>query len=138
MSKAYISVIAAVLFLSCGVSCVFCEETQASYTRAEESIYSYSENDIPEAFFFPKEKARWDGAKVTMREWYMLTDPQKERFISEYFAEMNKEYQGAIEMLGLDYLKALNLFSYYSNELAQSQPSTKVIDLLMEGQGVKK
>ena len=80
------------------------------------------------------EKARWDGSKVTMREWYLLTDLQKEKFISEYTAELKKQYQGAFEVLGLDYLKALNLFSYYSNEKAQSEPSTKFIDLLIEGQ----
>ena len=72
-----------------------------------------------------------------MREWYMLTDLQKEKFVSEYLGELKKQYQGAIEALGLDYMKALDLFSYYSNEKAQGQPSTKVIDLLLKGQGVK-
>ena len=42
-----------------------------------------------------------------MREWYMLTDLQKEKFVSEYLGELKKQYQGAMEALGLDYLKAL-------------------------------
>lgn len=113
-------------------------EQQAPPARTEGSIYTYSDNDIPEIFFFPKEKARWDGTKVTMREWYMLTDLQKEKFISEYIGEMKKQYQGAIDALGLDYMKALNLFSYYSNEKIQSEPSTKFIDMLLEGQGKAK
>ena len=138
MSKAYMSVMISALLLCCGLSCAFCEEPQTSHAGTEGSIYSYGDDDIPEVFFFPKEKARWDGAKVTLREWYMLTEPQKERFVSEYFAEMKKDYQGVIEVLGLDYLKALDLFSYYSNEKAQSRPSVKVIDLLIEGQGGKK
>ena len=121
------------LVFCCG-TCAFCGETGTPPAKTEGSIYSYSENDIPEVFFFPKEKARWDGTKVTMREWYMLTDLQKEKFVSEYLGEMKKQYQGAIEALGLDYLKALDLFSYYSNNKAQNEPSTKFIDLLIEGQ----
>lgn len=103
-------------------------------SKNEGSIYSYSENNIPEVFFFPKDRARWDGSKVTMREWYMLTDLQKEKFVSEYLRELNKDYQGAMETLGLDYLKALNLFSYYSNDKTLNEPSTKFIDLLIKGQ----
>ena len=121
------------LVFCCG-TCAFCDGAGTSPAKTEGSIYSYSENDIPEVFFFPKEKARWDGTKVTMCEWYMLTDLQKEKFVSEYLGEMKKQYQGAIEALGLDYLQALNLFSYYSNEKAQNEPSTKFIDLLIQGQ----
>jgi hypothetical protein len=115
------------IFLNCG-------EAQSSSGKVEGSIYSYSENDIPEVFFFPKDKARWDGAKVTMSEWYMLTDLQKEKFVSEYMEELKKQYQGTLEALGLNYLKALDLFSFYANEKVKSEPSTKVIDLLLKGQ----
>ncbi|MFA6321479.1 MAG: hypothetical protein WCY36_06465, partial [Candidatus Omnitrophota bacterium] len=117
----------------CG-SYAFCREAQSSSGKIEGSIYSYSDNDIPEVFFFPKEKARWDGNKVTMSEWYMLTDLQKEKFVSEYMGELKKQYQGTMEALGLNYLKALDLFSFYANEKAKSEPSTKVIDLLLKGQ----
>ena len=120
-------------FIFCINGSAFCGD-EAPSNNAEGSIYAYSESNIPEIFFFPKEKARWDGTKVTMREWYMLTDLQKEKFVSEYLGELKKQYQGALEALGLDYLKALDIFSYYSNEKAQGQPSTKVIDLLLEGQ----
>lgn len=118
----------------CFGSAAFCDEKEAPSANTEGSIYAYSENDIPEVFFFPKEKARWDGAKVTMREWYMLTDLQKEKFVSEYLGEMKKQYQCAMEVLGLDYLKALNIFSTYSNENAQAEPPTKIIDLIIKGQ----
>ena len=134
MKRLTLLFIIAALFYSAGYA--FCEEEQKMLPpKVEGSIYSYREDDIPEVFFFPKEKARWDGSKVTMREWYMLTDMQKEKFVSEYFWELKQQYNGAMEALGLDYLKALNLFSYYSNQKAQNQPSTKVIDMLLEGQG---
>ncbi|MFA5143165.1 MAG: hypothetical protein WC522_03195 [Candidatus Omnitrophota bacterium] len=131
MSK-ILPVFIAVSLLLCGPY-VFADTAQPS-AKMEGSIYSYSDDDIPEVFFFPKEKARWDGSKVTMSEWYMLTDLQKERFVSEYLGELKAQYKGVIEALGLDYLKALNLFSYYSNAKAQSEPSTKFIDLLLKGQ----
>ena len=134
MKQLLISIFISGLFLCCGRSAIS-YEGEVTHAKTEGSIYAYSDNDIPEVFFFPKEKARWDGTKVTMREWYMLTDLQKEKFVSEYLSELKKQYQGAVEAMGLDYLKALDLFSYYSNEKTQGQPSTKVIDLLLEGQG---
>ena len=133
MKVIYIFLIASAMILYSS-ACASSEEVKIFSAKSEGSIYSYSDSNIPEVFFFPKEKARWDGTKVTMSEWYMLTDLQKEKFVSEYLGELKKQYQGAMEALGLDYLKALDLFSYYSNEKARSQPSTKVIDLLLEGQ----
>jgi hypothetical protein len=127
-----ISAFALIFLLGCS-SCAFCEAILTA-GEAEGSLYSYSADDPPGVFFFPKEKARWDGNNITMREWYMLTDLQKEKFITEYLGEMQEECRGIMEILGLDYLKALNLFSYYANEKAQREPSTKVIDLLIEGQ----
>lgn len=100
-----------------------------------ESMYAYDEDDIPEVFFFPKEKARWDGSMVTMREWYMLTDRQKERFITEYLWQLQDEYKKYIEVMSSDYLKALNIFSYYSDDSTLREPSTKFIDILLNGQG---
>jgi hypothetical protein len=100
-----------------------------------ESIYSYNQNNAPEVFFFPKEKARWDGSRVTMREWYMLTEKQKEKFITEYLGEIRNKYNMDIDVTGTDYLKALNVFSAYSNDRILREPSTKFIDILLSGQG---
>lgn len=100
-----------------------------------ESIYSYDPDNAPEVFFFPKEKARWDGSKVTMREWYMLTERQKEKFIAEYLGDIRDKYKIGIDVTGVDYLKALNIFSSYSNDRTLREPSTKFIDILLSGQG---
>jgi hypothetical protein len=113
--------------------------TEATGERAPvesaESIYAYDEKDLPEVFFFPKEKARWDGSKVTMSEWYMLTELQKEKFIIEYFNQLQGQYNTTIDVMGTDYLKALNVFSAYSNERVMNEPSTNFIDILLSGQG---
>ena len=37
--------------------------------------------------------------------------------------------------MGMEYLKALNIFSAYSNDKALREPSTKFIDILLSGQG---
>ena len=111
------------------------EEARPLSGRTEGTLYSYGEDDTPEVFFFPKEKARWDGTKVTMREWYMLAELQKEAFVAEYLGELKKQYKTAVEVAGLDYLRALDLFSFYSNEKTLNEPSTKFIDKLLGGQG---
>lgn len=100
-----------------------------------ESIYSYDPDNAPAVFFFPKEKARWDGSQVTMSEWYMLTERQKEKFITEYLGEIQNKYNLGIDVAGVDYLKALNIFSAYSNDRTLREPSTKFIDILLSGQG---
>jgi len=106
-----------------------------SSVASENSIYSYDENNLPEVFFFPKEKARWDGTAVTMSEWYMLTELQKEKFINEYLQQLQDQYKTSIDVMGTDYLKALNVFSSYSNDRTLREPSTKFIDILLGGQG---
>jgi len=124
------------------VACVFApaawtaEKTvPAADGAAAESLYAYSDSDLPQVFFFPKETARWDGAKITLKEWYMLTDLQKQKFFSEYIGELERQYHQSIHVTGLDYLEALNVFSYYSNGTAMNEPSTKFIDRLLDGQG---
>ncbi|MDD3905120.1 MAG: hypothetical protein PHS46_01145 [Candidatus Omnitrophica bacterium] len=135
MKTLLLSFVTATLVLSGYSGYLYADTQDVPSAVVEGSIYSYREDDVPEVFFFPKERARWDGTRVTMREWYMLTDLQKERFVSEYLGELKKQYNGAMEILGLDYLNALNVFSEYANEKIQRQPSAKVIDLLLEGQG---
>ena len=128
-------VISATLIFSV-YACCWARAEDARYVRGpESSIYSYSDDDMPERFFFTKEKARWDGSKVTMKEWYTLTDLQKEKFISEYMDELKKRYGAGIEAAGLDYLKALNLFSYYGDAVKTRESSTRFIDRLLSAQG---
>lgn len=99
------------------------------------SYFTYDEDNPPAVFFFPADKARWDGSKITVREWYMLTDYQKERFINEYLGEMRKNYSSPLEVVSTDYMRALNMFSSFSNEKAAAEPTTRIIDKLLAGQG---
>ncbi|MCX5687251.1 MAG: hypothetical protein NTV71_01160, partial [Candidatus Omnitrophica bacterium] len=51
----------------------------------------------------------WDGSKITVKEWQMLTDFQKTMFISEYIQEKKyNECNAIIKDKGWDYLVILN------------------------------
>ncbi|MFH1190501.1 MAG: hypothetical protein V1682_07440 [Candidatus Omnitrophota bacterium] len=129
-------VLAAVILLSAAARAEDTEDRDAEpLVPPGGSLYAYDPDNAPGVFFFPKEKARWDGSRVTMREWYMLTDVQKAKFISEYFNELSSMYKVDTDIMGTDYLKALNIFSSYSNDRTMREPSTKFIDILLNGQG---
>lgn len=106
---------------------LWCDEGKAYFT--------YDEDNPPDVFFFPVDRAHWDGSKITVREWYMLTDYQKERFISEYLDDMRKHYNSPIDVVSMDYMRALNMFSIFSTDKAAAEPTTKIIDKLLSGQG---
>ena len=101
-----------VALLSCGLASAV-DQDYGSTVQAGDGLYTYDENNPPEVFFFPKDKAKWDGSKVTMSEWYMLTELQKEKFLSEYFQELNAKFNIDIDAIGAEYLNALNAFSAY-------------------------
>ena len=82
------------------------------YASAPENIgskYEYNNNERIDVWFFPKEKARWDGAKVSLLDWNKLTRAQKVTFIVEYIKQMNSQYKSNIVVdidkyiLGMDY-----------------------------------
>ena len=137
--KLFISILMILTVLPGVCISAFSEESEPQDLQAPvsagSSLYSYDEKDPPEIFFFPKEKARWDGSMVTMSEWYTLTELQKEKFLSEYLKQLQDQYKTSIEIMGMDYLKALNAFSSYSNDRTLREPSTKFIDILLSGQG---
>ncbi|MDD4202681.1 MAG: hypothetical protein PHQ52_04365 [Candidatus Omnitrophica bacterium] len=59
--------------------------------------YTYDTRNPPKIWFFPVKDAKWDGAKVTVKEWNVLTDEQKRKYVEEYIAM-------AIETLRDDYI----------------------------------
>lgn len=115
-------------------TCACGAETDTA-TTDKPSYFKYDESNPPAVFFFPPEKARWDGSRITIREWYMLTDYQKQKFINEYLDEMRRNYSSPIDVISMDYLRALNIFSTFSSEKASAEPTARVIDKLLAGQG---
>jgi len=99
------------------------------------SSYEYSQDNIPDVCFFPIDKARWDGSKITAKEWKMLTDFQKTMFISEYIEELEKGYKTSIDINGWDYLIALNGFADACKDECLNELMTRVIKELLIEQG---
>jgi hypothetical protein len=58
------------------------------------SIYEY--DDPPDVCFFPVDKARWGGYKVTIGDWEKLTDFQKTMFVSEAVEEIKRNEKGKV------------------------------------------
>jgi len=54
------------------------------------SKYSYEDNDLPDVWFFPKDKARWDGYKINDWNWIEFTNRQKDMFIFEGISEIEQ------------------------------------------------
>lgn len=99
------------------------------------SPYEYSDEDIPDICFFPKEEARWDGSKITAKEWKMFTDFQKVMFIGEYIEQLENESNTTIEIDGWRYLIALNGFAGACEDECLNEPMTRVIKELLVEQG---
>ncbi len=79
------------------------------FPKNQGSIYEYSDNNIPAVYFFPAEKARWDGYKVTNNNWDQLTDFQKTTFISEAAKEIERNEKVTVRLKGgRDILIAMN------------------------------
>ena len=73
------------------------------------SKYEYSGNEHIDAWFFPSDKAKWDGSKLNLLEWNNLTKSQKVMFITEYLKQFNAQYHTKITVdmdryiIGMDY-----------------------------------
>ena len=70
------------------------------FPKNKSSIYQY--DNPPEICFFPTNKAKWDGYKVTNKNWEQLTDYQKSMFISEANEEIKRNEPVIIEALDTD------------------------------------
>ena len=98
------------------------------FPKNRNSIYEYDNKNIPEICFFPVDKARWDGSKITAGEWPLLTDFQKTMFISEYMAV----YHQNIRFNGWDYLVILNSYVTQCKNDILDIPMTQVIEMILK------
>lgn len=97
------------------------------------SFYEYDEGERIDNWFFPKEKARWDGRALNMLEWHMLTNSQKTKFIVEYADLMEKEYNTDINIDIEKYVIAMNHIADTCSEQGLDIVGTNVVkDLLID------
>lgn len=65
-----------------------------SFAQSQYSLkpdFSYDKSELIEIYFFPPEKARWDGYEVLLSDWKSLDESQKDKFISEAFKEIESK-----------------------------------------------
>ena len=62
--------------------------------------YEYDNEDPLGVCFFPVEKARWDGYKITNKNWHQLTDFQKTMFLTEATEEIEKYENATVDFHG--------------------------------------
>ena len=73
------------------------------------SKYEYTNSEHIDVWFFPLDKAKWDGSKLNLLEWNLLVRAQKVMFIIEYMKQFNAQYHTNINVdidryiLGMDY-----------------------------------
>ncbi|MFC1594587.1 hypothetical protein ACFL38_04600 [Candidatus Omnitrophota bacterium] len=73
-----------------------------------QSQYAHTTDAMPSIFFFPKDKAQWDGYTVDMYAWGVLSELQKHMFVTEYVQELEKKYGTQIEITPWHYLIAID------------------------------
>jgi len=101
------------------------------------SVYEDTDEAV-EVYFFPlaEEESKWDGSKITPKEWILLTDFQKQAFLTECSVKLEKKYSTIIEMNGWDYLVALEMFVKKCNSgICADPPMCEVIEKMLIGDG---
>jgi len=87
------------------------------------NIYRYDEP--PAICFFPKEKAKWDGYKITNKDWAQLNDYLKFMFILEAVRELEKKKSVMIGII--DSNRTLMALNYGVDKLNKELPDNEVL-----------
>ncbi|MFH1771434.1 MAG: hypothetical protein ABH872_01310 [Candidatus Omnitrophota bacterium] len=99
------------------------------------TVFEYSQDDIPEICFFPVDKARWDGTKITAEEWPKLTDHQEVMFVGEYIEGLEKELNTDIEFDPWGLSAYLNKFVAGCPDEYLDTPMTMALHAFLVNQG---
>lgn len=105
----------------------------------QDNIKEDTEYDIRDSWFFPKEKARWDGSKTTVGEWRSLSKVQKLAFITEYIEEFGRSLFITIQEIDiLGYMISLDNSAEDCEGECLKKPMTSFIEELLEDDGIIK
>ena len=97
--------------------------------KNEGSPFEIHEGEKIDRWFFPAGEAKWNGAKLTMIEWNMLTDTQKLMFLTECQNELKKEYGPGIS---IDMGKYIIAMDYYASTCPSSCFAVPVTNIVKE------
>lgn len=86
------------------------------------NIYRYDK--APDIFFFPKARAKWDGYKITNKNWSQLSDYQKFMFILEGIKEL--EINEAVLIRINDSARTILALNYGVDRINKEMPKTEI------------
>jgi len=86
------------------------------------NIYEYYQ--APYFWFFPKKWARWDGYKITNKNWNQLNNRQKLMFILEGIKEL--ESKEAVRIKINDQARTIVALNYSVDKINKELPKTEV------------
>ena len=100
-------------------------------------IFQYNPDGIQEFWFFPKDKARWDGASITAKEWNLLTKTQKTGLIVEYIEELERTLYIVLQIDAMKYMIGLdNYVDECEDQECLQRTMISFIDELLEYEGI--
>jgi len=102
------------------------------------SQYEYDNDSHIETWFFPKEKARWDGTKVNLLDWNKLTQAQKVMFITEYVDQVNAQFKTGINVNIDKYILGMNYYSDNCPMSCRNIPAGDAVNNLLISDGKAK
>jgi len=96
--------------------------TPAPVIQTPVNIYRYDQ--APYFWFFPKAWAKWDGYKITNKNWNQLSDYQKLKFILEGIQEIEGKQAVAIKIN--DGPRAIVALNYSAAKINREIPKTEI------------
>ena len=99
------------------------------------SIYEYKRNEKIYKWFFPADKARWDGSKLNLLDWNKLKKNQKVMFILEYVSEINRQFGTHVSVDVEKYIIGIDYYSDNCPELCKGVPSGDAINDMLISEG---
>lgn len=83
--------------------CAYIFSPNVSFAQEQYSIkpdFSYDKSEFIENYFFPPEKAKWDGYEVLNSDWKLLDIHQKQKFVSEALKEIEMKEKVKVVFAG--------------------------------------
>jgi len=99
-----------------------CVSTPGPVIKTSVNIYQYDQ--APYFWFFPKEWAKWDGYKITNKNWNQLSDYQKLMFILEGIDELQRKVAVTIKIN--DRARTIVALNYSVDKINKEIPKTEI------------
>lgn len=112
----------------------------ACQNKGSKYEYEYGNKTPISVWFFPKNKAKWDGAEVNLLDWNKLTQAQKIMFITEYIKQLNLQYNTSVDIDVDKYIIGMNYYSSNCPKECENISASGAINnlLVSDGKATKK